>query len=102
MDLDGQAVLTLRDWGPLRPSRDAQPGARFVCEDPSLARAWAVPATGFSRKVAANAQETGMNSKKDVKNIRNKPKKSFRINKNAKKRTQNKPKTNSKRTAKTC
>lgn len=68
-----------------------------VTED-RLARASTILAPQSSRKAAADVPETGRNFRKDVKIIRNEPKKSFRINKSFKKRTQ----TKSKRSGRTC
>ena len=54
-----------------------------VNRDPRLLRARAIPATEFSRGATANVPGTGSSFKKDVKNIRNQPNKSFSINKSS-------------------
>ena len=60
-----------------------------VSGDPQLLRAKAIPATEFSRAAASSVLKTCWSLRKDVRNIRNEPKKSFRINKSVKKTNPN-------------
>ncbi len=66
MDLDEEAVWSLRDCARHRPCEAREVGLIFICEDPRLVRAMAIPATGCSSKAARNVPEMSRKFTKDV------------------------------------
>jgi hypothetical protein len=67
MDLDEEAVRSLRGCCPHRPCEAREVGLIFITGDPRLARAMPIPATECSRKAGPNVPETHRKFTKDVK-----------------------------------
>jgi len=66
MDLDEEAVRSLRGCSPYRPCEAKEAGLIFISEDPWLVRVMAIPATVCSSKAAPNVPETSGKFRKDV------------------------------------
>ncbi len=66
MDLDEEAVWSLRDCARHRPCEAREVRLIFICEDPRLVRAMAIPATGCSSKATRNVPEMSRKFTKDV------------------------------------
>jgi len=66
MDLDEEAVRSLRGCSPHRPCEAREVGLIFISENPRLVRVMAIPARECSSKAAANVPETRRKFRKDV------------------------------------
>jgi len=67
MDLDEEAVRSLRGCYPHRPCEAREVGLIFITEDPRLVRAMPIPARECSSKAGPNVPETHRKFTKDVK-----------------------------------
>jgi len=92
MDLDEEAVRSLRGCSPYRPGEAGEVGLIFITEDPRLVRAMGIPATECSSKAAANVPDTRRKFTKDVKINGTNSRSHLESTKVPKKRTQNEPK----------
>ncbi len=88
MDLDEEAVWSLRGCTRHRPCEAREVGLIFISEDPRLVGAMAIRATACSSKAAANVPETRRRFTKDVKNNGKNPRSALESTKVSKKRTQ--------------
>jgi hypothetical protein len=66
MDLDEEAVRTLRGCSPHRPREAREVGLIFISEDPRLVRVMAIAATECFSKAAPNVPKTRRKFIKDV------------------------------------
>ena len=98
MDLDEEAVRSLRGCSPHQPCEAKEAGLIFISEDPQLVRAMAIPATECSSKAAANVPETRRKLRKDVNSDRTNRRSPLESTEVPKKQTQKA----SKRARKTC
>ena len=89
MDLDEEAVRSLRGCSPHQPCEAKEAGLIFISEDPQLVRAMGIPARECSSKAAANVPETRSKFRKDVKSNGTNPRSPLESTKVPKKRTQN-------------